>query len=421
VRRPATAGLTNAGDSASLLWERALAVAGAADAETTERAQACTLLGVAEALVASRQSSWRQAALALATEPGPAQVCGCEAQASTGGAVAANSLLMHANLADDTYLTAEHPGVQVLPVALALADADPTIGGERWLHAVIAGYEVAGCLAAATIPAAPRRGWRVTAAIAPLAAATTATLLLPSPRTTGPQALRLASAFAGGTLAVFGGGDGWRLQPGAGAVVGLLAARAAGAGLDGDPASLDGERGLLATMTGSAAALPVEGAPAILGVTFKRYQVPMYGQAVWAALDGAPLRGPLTSMRIRVPEFATAYAAQDAGAVTSVQGIALSALAQLVPGARPPAADAIEVIGDNSVGEHGAVIETIDGSGTEHRLDGDGDTSGWGRSDAEAQARQLLGDGAEPLIDAARGLVAASSAASALDLRGERR
>jgi 2-methylcitrate dehydratase PrpD len=395
-------------DGAAQLWARSVEGADRAGEHMLRRAADCAALGIAEMVVSAREERWRAAALRLAADPGRATVAGTGRTTAVGGAVVANGLLMYANLADDTHLTACHPGVTVLPAALALAEAAEPMEGERWLRAVVAGYECAGTLAAAVLPEASQRGWRVTAAVAPLAAATVAILLEGEPAA-GPDALRLAASAVGGPLAVFGSGDAWRLQPGLAAVEGLHAARAAAGGLAGAPETLDGEGGALAHLAGAGRSPAGSGDPAILGVTFKRFRVPMYGQAICAAFEDARLDGQTAGLRIRVPTFATEYADQRAGSVTSVQGIALAGLASGAPRVTAPPPEAIEVIGDDGVGGHGAEVEVTLEDGTVQVLRGDGDTSGWTRTDVERHCRRLLGGDGGRLAAVAHELLGAAS------------
>jgi 2-methylcitrate dehydratase PrpD len=380
-------------DAAANLWADATEVARTAGPEALERTARCAAAAIAEMLVAGRDPRWRQAADRLAEDIGPARLVGRDdGRSSVEGATAANALLLHANLADDTYLTAAHPGVMIVPPALALADSSPaSIDGGIWLRALIAGYEVAGAMASTLIPDASRAGWRVTAAIAPLAAATVTAMLGPDPAR-GPAALRLAAATAGGVLSVFDQGDAWRLQPAIAAVQGVQAARAAAGGLDGSPETIDGEGGIIEMLTSGRRLSGAADRPVVMGLTFKRFPVPMYGQAICAAIEGSGLSGEISSMTVTVPEFATAYAAQGADSVTSIAGIAARALSDLPDPVIGPRADAIEVRGCDDVGPHGALVDIEMADGSSHSLQGDGDTSDWGAPMFDRHYARLLGD-----------------------------
>ncbi len=405
-------------DAARALWNRARDVALTAGEGTLSRAADCVALGVSEMLAAGRDPDARRLAGALAAEPGPAIVAGSPAPAAPAAALAANAFLMHARLADDSYRLAEHPGLAVLPAALAAAEGDPGRAGRAWLGAVAGGYECACALADLLLPEVSERGWRVTAAIAPVATAATVCLLhadAGSEAGSGPQAgtgadakakaeagvnaIRIAAACAGGALGVFRGGDAWRLQPALASVQGLLAARAALAGARMPAGALEGPQGMLAAL----GARPFDGvgagAPRIGAVTFKRHPVPMYGQAIFDALARAPaVDWPETGwgvhVHVRVPSFAAAYGDQRPGAVTSIEAITRAALAARHP--RAPDPDSITVAGDPDLGMLDAVLElSAPGRQAPQRLAGSGDTSDWTAADVAAQCATLAGgDGA---------------------------
>ena len=72
----------------------------------------------------------------------------------------ANAVLIHGRAQDDTHLAARcHAGAAVMPVALALAEAQG-VGGDRVVPALVAGYEVATSLGETLALATTRRGFR---------------------------------------------------------------------------------------------------------------------------------------------------------------------------------------------------------------------------------------------------------------------
>jgi hypothetical protein len=153
-----------------------------------------------------------------------------------------------------------------------------------------------------------------------------------------------------------------------------------------------------------------------MGLTFKRFPVPMYGQAICAAIEGSGLSGEIASMTVTVPEFATAYAAQGADSVTSIAGIAARALSDLPDPVIGPPADAIEVRGSDDVGPHGALVDIRMTDGSSHSLQGDGDTSDWGAPMFDRHYARLLGDeGGQRMSRLAAQLVESRLVCPALD------
>jgi 2-methylcitrate dehydratase PrpD len=389
-------------DAAAELMARANAVARAAGEAELMRAASCVAVGITEMLASGRDPRLRRIADALAADPGPDAVTGSDVPAAPPAALAANAFLMHAQLADDSYRLAEHPGLAVLPIALAVPAAGPTTDADAWLRAVAGGYEAAGVLADLLLPEASARGFRVTAAVAPVATAATAALLDGGGESWGADAIRIAAAASGGSLGVFGDGDAWRVQPALASVPGLLAARAARAGARGDPCALDGEHGMLAVLAGRSYTGIPAGPPRIGRVMFKRHPVPMYGQAVFDALTGAGARvAGATALRVRVPPFAAAYGDQRPGAVTSIAAITRAALERIDPAVAGRIS--IAVTGDPRLGLHDAVIEV--GATTRRPaaiLTGSGDTSGWSPDDVARHCAARIGPSGERIAAAAR-------------------
>ncbi len=392
-------------DAAQALYRRCETVARSAGDAELSRAGGCVAVGITEMVCSARDPRHRGIARALAGPPGPALVAGTGMTAAAPAAAIANAFLMHAQLADDAYRLAEHPGLAVLPVALAAADPGGAIPGAAWLRAVVGGYEAACVLADLLLPDAARRGWRVTALAAPVATAVTACLLAPDGAAVAADAIRIAAATAGGPLGVFSGGDAWRLQPALASGQGLLAAQAAFAGARGAPGALEAPQGLLAVVTGRPFAGLPDGAPRIAEVMFKRHPVPMYGQAVFDAVHR--MAGPFdggAALRVRVPPFAAEYADQGSGSVTSVEAITRAALA-----ARPGAGDlTIEVIGDPGLGLHDAVLELSRAGCEPVMVTGSGDTSAWSPDQVADHCAQRAGTTGARLAAAARLAVAGS-------------
>src|SRR5690606_7700974 len=105
-------------------------------------------LALTDAVVSARDPRHRAVARALAGPPGPCTLAGGAGSAALSGAALANAYLVHARLTDDSYRVAAHPGLAVVPVAVALAEHLPQPpDGTALLRAVVGGYEC-GCLLA---------------------------------------------------------------------------------------------------------------------------------------------------------------------------------------------------------------------------------------------------------------------------------
>jgi 2-methylcitrate dehydratase PrpD len=156
----------------------------------------------------------------------------------------ANAVFGHGFEMDDTELsTASHPGVAVIPPALAVGEMEK-ITGKEFLTAVVAGYDVFIRVGLAT-HSMISRGFHTTAVLGPLgsAAATSKVLKLDADKTL--NALAIAASESGG-LAEYTetGGSVKRVHAGFAAQSGLRAALLAQAGITGPPTALEGKKGL---------------------------------------------------------------------------------------------------------------------------------------------------------------------------------
>jgi 2-methylcitrate dehydratase PrpD len=393
-------------DAAAQLWRRAEALARTAHPAVLTRAADCVLAALVEAIASARDPRWARAALALAPSDGPATVAAGTTRASVPDAIAANAFLIHATLSDDAYRLALHPGLAVVPAALARAE-ETGASGAAVLRAVAGGYEVACRLADALLPAVSERGFRITAAIAPAATAATIALLDGLPAAQAVEALRLACGAAGGGLrTVDAVGEGWSLQPALATGTGVAAVRAATAGMTGAQGIVEAANGMHGTLcSGPWPGLSDDEDARILRVTFKEHPVAMYGQAIFDAVRRGSLPPDTRAVRVVVPTFAAAYGHQDnsdAESVGSVAGIARKALAPLDP--------VITVVGEPGMGPLDARLEA-----GETVLVGSGDTSGWGPQDVARFALRRAGAGAGQLVEACQGLALAADVAGVWD------
>ncbi len=407
-------------DAGKQLWHAICRTAESADGATLLRAAGCLAVGIADMTGSARDPIHQETARVLAAAPGACTVTGSDDGAHLTGAATANAYLMHARLTDDSFMVAAHPGSAVIPVALATAEyalrtESGRVDGEHLLRAVVGGYECACLLAEWLLPEVSRRGWRVTAVIAPLAAAATAALVLRLSDEVACSALGLASAGTGGPLGVVSTeGDGWRLQPALAVQTGVTAALAATAGLRSAADALTTEHGFYALFGGLLEARERyrPRPPAIHRVTFKRYPVAMFGQSIFDAVRSLPsIVGSAESIVVDVAPFAAEYGNQQSGSTTSiasVEGITLAAIEQFLPelyvgsGARRVP---IRVTGNPALPDLAACIDLTLTDGRRFSLAGDGDTSGWQIGDFADHCHALLGAEGTFLCDAAAALL----------------
>src|SRR3954451_15445925 len=128
-----------------------------------DKAKACILHCIGVGLAAHGSGAVRAARAAiLSEEPRPdngATLMVTGERATPYGAAFVNSALMHAKLQEDAYHTGSHPGVMIIPAALAAAE---TLGssGRDLLTALVAGYEVETAITADFIPRSNEQGFR---------------------------------------------------------------------------------------------------------------------------------------------------------------------------------------------------------------------------------------------------------------------
>lgn len=186
--------------------------------------------------------------VALATfAPGEATLVADRRRLRAEGAAFANAVAANAYDLDDTSVhTWGHPGAQVLPAALALAE-EAAATGEELATAVLIGYEVA-CRQAlclyADVPAAPERDYRGCAAWGAVAVAAAAARLLKLSAAQTWQALGIAEYHAPDAQILRDVRRPGMVKHGHGAAVltGIMAARLAQRDFTGTPGLLGEER-----------------------------------------------------------------------------------------------------------------------------------------------------------------------------------
>jgi 2-methylcitrate dehydratase PrpD len=206
------------------------------------------LLGVA--LAGSRlpsSSAAARAALALGGRGGGASVIGGQSQTSAAWAALANGTAAHAVELDDvTTESSLHPGVAVIPAALALAE-DLGASPIAMLEAIVAGYEVTMRVGNALNPAsAYARGFHPTGVAGIFGATMAAARLLELTVEQTTNALGVAGTLASGSLEYLADGA-WtkRLNPGWAGHAGITAAYLARADFNGPATVFEGRLGVL--------------------------------------------------------------------------------------------------------------------------------------------------------------------------------
>ena len=246
-RADAPAAAVLAAFCAGLSWE---AVPAAARERTAELV--LDLVGVASRGSAAMSSRAAQSVVAAqpagaATVVGGTRLAGRAVRSSAAWAALANGTSAHATEMDDvTTESSLHPGVAVVPAALALAQ-ERGASGRALLEAVVCGYEVTirvgNALGAASAYA---RGFHPTGVAGVFGAAAAAAKLFGLDAAATANAIGIAGTMASGSLEYLAGGA-WtkRLNPGWAAHGGIVAASLAAAGFTGPATAIEGEHGLL--------------------------------------------------------------------------------------------------------------------------------------------------------------------------------
>lgn len=179
---------------------------------------------------------------------GCATVIGTPLRTTPGYAALANGTAAHAIELDDTHNAGSiHLGVVMFPVALALAETLPNVTAEKFLTAVVAGYETAARIAIAVQPKEHYLlGFHPTATCGVFGAAVTASKLLGLGAEQMLSAVGIAGSMAAGSLEFLAQGA-WtkRLHPGLAARNGMEAAMLAAEGFHGPSTILEGRDGFL--------------------------------------------------------------------------------------------------------------------------------------------------------------------------------
>ena len=222
--------------------------------EVVDKIKASLLHALVVAILGER-TSHGQAAIALVKEeeakPDGATILIDGAKATRGGAVFANSKLMHATNQSDSYRMLIHPGPCVIPAGLAAAELNGS-GGREFLTAMAAGYEVEARIAGDFIPSTQARGFRSSAVYGTLGASVTTGKLIGLSEDQMVTALALGCTFTGGTTEGprSGGGEIMFHEPNA-TRNGVMAALLARENVKGSEMALEGAAGFYNAFTGN--------------------------------------------------------------------------------------------------------------------------------------------------------------------------
>jgi 2-methylcitrate dehydratase PrpD len=184
--------------------------------------------------------------------PGRASLLGQGGRTAAPWAALVNGTAAHSTEMDDVARESSlHPGVAVIPAALALAE-EREADLSALLTAIVVGYEVAMRVGEALDPAATyRRGFHPTSVAGVFGATAAAASLRGLDATTLTHAFGIAGTLAAGSLEYLSDGS-WtkRLNPGWAGHAGIVAASLAEFGFSGPATVFEGRFGLLQTHSG---------------------------------------------------------------------------------------------------------------------------------------------------------------------------
>ena len=185
-----------------------------------------------------------------ATERGGCTVLVDGGRATRMGAAYANSMLMHVSGQSDSYKLFVHPGLTVIPAALATAQTQAS-DGRVMLASIAAGYEVLVRIASVALPSTQASGFRSGAVYGGVGAAVaTAKLLGASADEITDAIAHWVSVAAGNLEGARSGGHETVLHEPTAARNGILAALQAREGFRGGRTVLEGDAGFYRAYAG---------------------------------------------------------------------------------------------------------------------------------------------------------------------------
>ena len=222
-------------------------------AEVVDRAKGVTLQALSSALLGSRMPASRQALLMMQEEEaggGGASTVLCHgAKLTKGGAAFVNAETIFAGGKWDTFRMLTHPGIAILPAALAAAETTGCSGRE-FLTGVAAAYEVMERMASEFIPTVMSRGFHAGPVFGIFGAAIAAAKI----QGLDPEQIHSAIAqcvnLASGNLEGIRSG-GRSLREGGAVRNALLAVALAKHGTPGGETTLEGEAGFYHSYAGN--------------------------------------------------------------------------------------------------------------------------------------------------------------------------
>ena len=192
--------------------------------------------------------------VARTSPSGRSSQLGVDARAAASWAALANGVAAHSIEMDDvTTESSLHPGVAVIPAAIALAE-ERGVGATAFLEAVVAGYEVTMRVGNALGGAnAYGRGFHPTGVAGAFGAAAAASRVLGLDAEGITRAMGIAGTMASGSLEYLADGS-WtkRLNAGWAAHAGVVAAELAVEGFTGPASAIEGTHGALRSFTDNA-------------------------------------------------------------------------------------------------------------------------------------------------------------------------
>jgi 2-methylcitrate dehydratase PrpD len=224
--------------------------------DTRERTKELVLDHIGVAMRGSTTDSARAVSryVRRSTHDGASSLLATDAFAAAPWAALANGVAAHSIEMDDvTTESSLHPGVAVIPAALALAE-QRRASAVSFLEAVVAGYEatirIGNALGGAS---AYDRGFHPTGVAGAFGAAVAAARVLDLDAAGVARAIGIAGSMASGSLEYLADGA-WtkRLNPGWAAHAGIVAAELAAEGFTGPVSAIEGKHGALRSFTNAA-------------------------------------------------------------------------------------------------------------------------------------------------------------------------
>jgi 2-methylcitrate dehydratase PrpD len=245
-------------------------LSGIGAAPLTEAATAATVMRLLHALgvglVSTGLEPYAVSMRSVAGESGSSSVLASGKSLSEGAAAFVNAVALHSSLQEDCgpggYRDGSHPGVYIIPAALAAAESAGA-SGDRFLHGVVVGYEAASRIGASMPAGLVRRKFRPVGMVGPFGAAAAAATIFDGSASVLRRAIGFAANLAAGTGQGFVPGT---MEPyfhaGFAARNGILAARLAAEGAPSASEALDGPHGFFAVYGGEPGLYEALSAPA---------------------------------------------------------------------------------------------------------------------------------------------------------------